>query len=84
MLDTLFDNINGLIIPGGATKLEGPSNYTKKVAYLINKAIDYNNNGGYFPIMGICLGHELIHYVLSDYDSVNIIKFLEIQNTCCW
>lgn len=64
--------------------MEGPSNYTKKVAYLINKAIDYNNNGGYFPIMGICLGHELIHYVLSDYDSVNIIKFLEIQNTCCW
>jgi gamma-glutamyl hydrolase len=37
---------------------------------MLNRAIKANDEGDYFPIMAVCLGHEAIHYILSDYDSV--------------
>lgn len=57
VLDKIFKNINGIVIPGGSTTLSGPSVYVKKVAYLVNKAMEINNKNGWFPIMGVCLGH---------------------------
>lgn len=70
VLDEIFKNINGIVIPGGSTTLSGPSTYSKKVAYLVNKAMEINNNDGWFPIMGICLGHELLYYIFSNYNKV--------------
>ena len=69
-LDVIFENINGLVIPGGSTKIEGPSEYTKKVEYLVHKALIAKEQGDYFPIMGICLGHELLMYMFSGHDYV--------------
>ncbi|CAD8141127.1 unnamed protein product [Paramecium octaurelia] len=66
-LDEIFKNINGILIPGGSTGLKGPSLYTQRVAYLVNKALKINKEGGWFPIIGICLGHEVMHYILSNY-----------------
>jgi gamma-glutamyl hydrolase len=34
------------------------------------KALKANDDGDYFPIMGVCLGHEALHYILSGYDHV--------------
>ncbi|CAD8060334.1 unnamed protein product [Paramecium sonneborni] len=68
-LDEIFSNINGILIPGGSTGLIGPSLYTQKVAYLVNKALKINKEGGWFPVIGICLGHEVMHYILSNYSA---------------
>ena len=35
---------------------------------MFDRAIEQNLKGDYFPIMAVCLGHEQIHYILSDYD----------------
>jgi len=40
----------------------------------MNLAMKANDNGDFFPIMGVCLGHEAIHYVLSDFDKNYKIK----------
>lgn len=41
---------------------------------MMNLAMKANDNGDFFPIMGVCLGHEAIHYVLSDFDKNYKIK----------
>ncbi len=45
-----------------------------EIAFMMNLAMKANDNGDFFPIMGVCLGHEAIHYVLSDFDKVFIEK----------
>ncbi|KAM3134997.1 hypothetical protein pb186bvf_012821 [Paramecium bursaria] len=67
-LKQIFKNLNGLLIPGGSTKIEGPSEYTKKVEYLIRLARNTTSRSGPFPIFAICLGHELVSYLYSNYD----------------
>ena len=64
-LDSTFDKINGLILPGGSSPLvngthgEHFSNYTKTLGYLIDKARTANDNGDFFPIWAVCNGFEL-------------------------
>jgi len=62
---------------GNATKLfVGPSQLTKNIAYMVNKAISANDRGEIFPIMAVCLGHEALMYILSDYDPVKNHKII--------
>jgi hypothetical protein len=42
----------------------------QSAAYLFNLAIAANDEGDFFPIMGICLGHEMIAYILNGYANV--------------
>lgn len=57
-----------MVLPGGSTSLTGPTLYSSRVGYLVNKAMEENKRGEPFPIFAICLGHQLLHYVLSGYD----------------
>jgi len=58
LLDELFDRIDGLFLPGGGADL------SPAVGYMIQKAIDSNARGEYFPVWGTCLGFEfLVTYV---------------------
>jgi len=68
-LKNLFNQINGLMLIGGAAELveydkEKGKNiltlYGKKVKYMIDIAIKANDNGDYFPIWGTCLGYEIL------------------------
>lgn len=49
--------------------------YMKRVVYIIQKAIEKNNNGVYFPLFGICLGFEeflitaVNEYILEVFDA---------------
>lgn len=79
LLDDLFSQINGLLLPGGWNGYMPPS-----VPYILNKVVDSNNNGNYFPVWGICLGYEfLIKYVGGEsaiqdgFDSYNVSIPLE-------
>jgi gamma-glutamyl hydrolase len=59
LLDELFPQINGLLLPGGWNGHMPPS-----VPYLLDKIVDDNNHGNFFPVWGICLGYEfLVKYV---------------------
>ncbi|KAK4026531.1 hypothetical protein OUZ56_015530 [Daphnia magna] len=59
---TVFDSINGLLIPGGGASLVS-SGYGKAGSILYNLAIEANNNGDFFPVWGTCLGFELLLYL---------------------
>ena len=80
-LKHIFNQINGLMLMGGAAKLveynktSGRNEltfYAKKAKYMIDLAKEAYNNGDYFPIWGICLGFEII--MLSVAEDYNIMK----------
>lgn len=68
-LDKYFENVNGILFTGGTLEwdLAPGDKYVESVAYLLNKALVENDKGNYFPILGICLGHQTLHFVVSGY-----------------
>lgn len=73
----LFDNINGLLFPGGEVNLED-SQYFQVTQRLFRFAKEANKQDNYFPVLGICRGMQaiMVHTVgsitpLSDTDSRN-------------
>lgn len=36
----------------------------------MNKVIEFNRNGKYFPLLGTCLGYELIAIAMTNNDKV--------------
>jgi gamma-glutamyl hydrolase len=37
---------------------------------MLHRAMKANDEGDFFPIFAVCLGHEAVHYILSGYDDV--------------
>lgn len=52
----MFQNINGLYFPGGDYILTIKSYFMRNAGYLLNKALEANDKGIYFPVWGTCLG----------------------------
>jgi gamma-glutamyl-gamma-aminobutyrate hydrolase PuuD len=52
-LDKL-SKVNGVLFPGGG----GGTNYTDYGRIIYNKAKEYNDQGNFFPMFGICLGMQ--------------------------
>ena len=56
----LLDSINGVFMPGGGLDLFGKSQVDEPIPYykiskkIFEYAIKRNDEGGYFPIFGIC------------------------------
>ncbi|GAB6030952.1 hypothetical protein CHUAL_007776 [Chamberlinius hualienensis] len=66
----ILDSINGVLLPGGAASLTD-SLYSKVGKFIINYAIERNNNGDYFPIWATCLGFELLtNYLAPNYENL--------------
>jgi len=68
-LTKLFCKLNGLLIPGGAAAFvinNTATNFTKTGKLFIDLAMKAYDKGDYFPIWGICLGFELINFIISD------------------
>ena len=64
----LFYSINGAIFPGGIVNItsSGYANVSRTIFQLAKKTYD---EGGYFPIMGMCLGHQILAtFVIGDRD----------------
>ncbi|KAK2571885.1 Gamma-glutamyl hydrolase [Acropora cervicornis] len=58
-LDDLFNSINGVLFPGGASDLfDSPYERTAKI--LFNLAVKANKAGDVFPLWGTCLGFEFL------------------------
>ena len=48
--DEKLSKINGVIFPGGN------GDYIEYGRHIYNKAIEFNDEGKFFPLFGICLG----------------------------
>ncbi len=73
-LAEVFSKINGLLLIGGATDLVRqdpasgkylPTLYMRKAELLVRLAVRENENGGYFPVWGTCLGYEVLVLALG-------------------
>jgi gamma-glutamyl hydrolase len=65
LLDELFTQINGLLLPGGWNGYMPPS-----VPYLLDKILESNQNGVYFPVWGTCLGYEFLIKYIGGVDAI--------------
>jgi len=68
-----FQNLNGVVFPGGAAEFEGDFLNTAKTIY--DLAIAANDAGDFFPIWGTCLGFELLCFLTSGEDKSVLTSF---------
>ena len=55
----LLNSVNGVFFTGGSLNLSDPVTnqlhpYTVTAQKILNYALEHNDNGDYFPIMGVC------------------------------
>lgn len=89
-LSSIFKSVNGILLPGGDVNLVN-SRYVKAGKKLFEMAVKFNEEGGYFPVFGICLGFEALHvfvegksHFLSKFDANNVslpVKFDKTYRT---
>jgi gamma-glutamyl hydrolase len=76
-LDQLFSSINGVLFPGGGADIvQTPLFYSAQ--YLYNKALSAFDNGDYFPILGHCMGFEILATITSK--DFNILSPVDAEN----
>ncbi|KNC85056.1 hypothetical protein SARC_02749 [Sphaeroforma arctica JP610] len=82
----LFDQMHGVYFPGGDASLEYDSQYYKTANILFKRAKEANDAGIHFPILGICMGFQLLTVLQSQdysvlehgvYDSHGVLFQLE-------
>lgn len=77
-----MDEINGLIIPGGGkVKLLENGQFTaymKSIELILSYAKIQNDDGDYFPVLGIGRGHQAIH--LAETKNADILVDAEFNN----
>lgn len=64
--EDVLTKVNGVLWPGGATFFNQTEGYADAGATIYRIAKRMNNRGDYFPILGICLGFELMTYVAAN------------------
>jgi imidazoleglycerol phosphate synthase glutamine amidotransferase subunit HisH len=55
-----------ILLPGGGTYFDTPGGYAEAGQKLYQLAMRMNREGDYFPMLGICLGFELLTYLASN------------------
>ncbi|XP_046846036.1 gamma-glutamyl hydrolase-like [Xenia sp. Carnegie-2017] len=63
-LRRLFESINGAVFPGGKVNLF-TSKYARTAKYIFEFAREAYDRGEYFPIIGMCLGHQLLATIIN-------------------
>jgi len=64
-LTALFNNINGIVFPGGGQFLNPGQPFYDASLFLYNLAVEANNKGDYFPLWGTCQGFQFLNIVAS-------------------
>lgn len=60
----MVSSVNGLLLPGGSTWFyDHPGGYADAGQILFEEAQAANKNGTHFPVLGICLGFELLLFL---------------------
>jgi len=80
-LESLFNSINGFVLPGGGSNFTPGTQFYDSAKYLFDLAITANSQGDYFPVIGICQGMEMLSVMMAgstckildyDYDAENL------------
>ncbi|XP_077290929.1 gamma-glutamyl hydrolase-like [Arctopsyche grandis] len=61
--EDILNKINGVLLPGGAEWYTEKDGYADAGEHIYRIAKEFNDQGIYFPIFGICLGFELLIYL---------------------
>ncbi|KAJ1528079.1 hypothetical protein ONE63_007996 [Megalurothrips usitatus] len=61
-------SVNGLLLPGGATYFTEKNGYAAAGRRLYAEAIALNEAGVHFPVLGICLGMQLLAVAAAEED----------------
>jgi len=67
---TIFNQVNGVLFPGGGADISVNSALWNTAKYLVDLAMAANDKGDYFPIEGHCLGFELLSNVIAQNNSI--------------
>eukprot|EP00192_Tetraselmis_astigmatica_P021824 CAMPEP_0117693218 /NCGR_PEP_ID=MMETSP0804-20121206/26757_1 /TAXON_ID=1074897 /ORGANISM="Tetraselmis astigmatica, Strain CCMP880" /LENGTH=270 /DNA_ID=CAMNT_0005506745 /DNA_START=354 /DNA_END=1166 /DNA_ORIENTATION=- len=65
-----FWKVNGILLPGGGAELKPGFGYYDISAQLLQLAIEANDAGTFFPILGTCLGFEAMVVAVSQNTSI--------------
>jgi len=76
----IFDNINGVLIPGGGAQLSPHHQFYDTAAYLVNLTTAANDAGDYFPLHGTCLGMEVLSVILSKPLNTSILTIFDSED----
>jgi len=79
---------NGVLWMGGSRDLRVGGKFEEVNGFVLNKVLEFNNNGVYYPLFAICQGIELLHVlianstsVLTNYDSYDIMLPIDLNKT---
>lgn len=62
--------INGVLFPGGGVEFDITKTWTSNANFILQYAIQQNDQGKVFPVWGTCLGLQLLSYLTADYKNV--------------
>jgi gamma-glutamyl hydrolase len=85
-LYNLLDSLNGVLMPGGGLELFGKSQVGEPIPYyktskkIFEYAIKRTDEGGYFPIFGICQGLEVLHEIMNNDNEPDTFTRVKIYN----
>ena len=77
-LQSMFQQINGLLFPGGGADIGADSQLFQAAQFLFQLAIEANDKGDYFPVAGHCLGYEILSEIISN--NFNILSSVDAEN----
>ncbi|CDW84429.1 gamma-glutamyl hydrolase a-like [Stylonychia lemnae] len=85
LLYALLRQVNGIYFTGGDLDLfnnvtGAPHPYTVTAKKIFEYAKTQNDNHIYFPIFGVCQGHELLHLLVAD--NISALGWSEGENVC--
>ncbi|XP_078052916.1 gamma-glutamyl hydrolase-like isoform X2 [Augochlora pura] len=66
--DDIMSKINGVLFPGGGSYFDDKYGYGDAAVHIHRIAKRMNELGNYFPILGICLGFEVLAYAMANRD----------------
>lgn len=78
-LTSMFQQVNGLIFPGGGTDIGPDSQLYKAAQLLFSLALQANDRGDYFPIAGHCLGYEMLAQLIAN-NNFDILSPVDAEN----
>lgn len=76
-LKNKFNQINGLLFPGGDSDLNKTKLYYAG-EYLLKLALEANQKGIYFPVFGHCMGFQLLAMIVSK--DIDILENIEAED----
>ena len=68
-------HLDGVLFPGGS----GDDYYKGKARYIWDRAIEFNDNGQFFPLWGTCLGFEYMGIFAAD-EGDDVLSSLTSEN----